>query len=65
MILQMHYQISDNKISNAKIKLIPVSITSSGMINDYQPKILHDGERKRVLNKILKYSTNFNYDSNE
>lgn len=65
VILQMNYEIEDGKVVGEKIHLVPVSITSSGILNDYRPKILVDSERKRVLNKILKYSTNFAYNINE
>lgn len=61
VILRMSYDIKNGKVINGKLTLIPASITSSGVINDYRPKILTGNEKKRVLNKIMKYSTNFVY----
>ena len=61
VILQMQYEVDNKKIIKESLKLIPVSITSSGKKNDYRPKVLEGKEKQRVLNKILKYSTNFNY----
>ena len=61
VILQMEYNIKDGKIISSKIKLIPVSITSSGIMNDYRPKVLDGKAKLRVLNKIKKYSINFSY----
>ena len=63
VILQMSYDISDGNVSNGKLELIPISITSSGLINDYKPKILSDENKQRVLKKIIKYSTNFEYNN--
>ena len=56
VILQMHI-----KDDSYDIELIPVSITSSGYINDYRPMLLDGNDKERVLKKILKNSVNFTY----
>ena len=65
MILRMHYKIENGEINNNNIEIVPVSITSSGKLNDFKPKILTGKQRERVLKNILSYSTNFNYNLEE
>ena len=43
------------------IKIIPVSLSGVKNLNNYQPVILKDDEKARVLNKLLTYSSGFNY----
>lgn len=61
MILRMHYKLKDNKIESNYIEIIPCSITSSKIINDYRP--IPSKEKQRIINKINKYSTNFIYEN--
>ncbi len=60
-IFQMELNLVDGKIKSNKINLIPAAVSSIKERNDFQPQILEGLEKTRVLNKILKYSQNFDY----
>ena len=49
-------QLDDN------IKIIPTYVSSVKNTNNYQPTILDGDDKIRVINKIKKYSTGFNYE---
>lgn len=65
MIYQHQFTFEDGKLISSKPKIIPTSVSSKTNINDYQPTILEGTEKERVLNKILKYSKDFNYNEND
>ena len=48
-------QIDDN------IEIVPASVSGFKNKNNYQPVILDGEEKVRVFNKIMKYSSGFNY----
>ncbi len=65
MIFQKIFTFEDNQLIDQKVNIIPVSISSQKNINDYQPTLLEDEEKVKVLTRINKYSKNFNYEINE
>ncbi len=61
MIIQETFNIKNGKLTNNEIKIIPCSISSVANTNNFQPTPLSGEEKERVLNKVLKYSYNFEY----
>lgn len=61
MIFSQSFTFVNNELKEDQIKIIPVSISSKTSINNYQPTILQDSEKQRVIDKINKYSVNFSY----
>lgn len=49
-------------ILDENINIIPASQSGVTYTNNYQPIILEDEEKERVLNKVLKYSEGFEYE---
>ena len=43
------------------IEIVPTSVSGKKNVNNYQPVILDGEEKVRVFNKIMKYSSGFNY----
>lgn len=61
MIIQEIFNLKNGKLIDNKIKIIPCSISSVPDTNNFQPTPLSGEEKERVLNKVLKYSYNFEY----
>lgn len=62
LIYQQTFTFYNNKLEeDDNIKIIPASVSSVKSPNNYQPTILEGEEKDRVLNKILTYSSGFNY----
>ncbi len=61
MIFQKIFYFEDDQIVNTSINIIPVSISSMTNKNDFQPYVFEDENKVRVLNRINKYSKNFEY----
>lgn len=60
MIAQEKFYFENNELINTELKIIPCSISSVSEYNDFKPTILVDEEKERVLEKIKKYSYNYN-----
>ncbi|WP_432663579.1 CapA family protein [Wukongibacter baidiensis] len=60
-IFQNKFTLIDKKIIKSKENIIPCSLSSVKDINNYQPDILKDSEKERVLKRIYKYSRNLKY----
>lgn len=43
------------------IEIVPASVSGVSYVNNYQPVILDGEEKTRVFNKIMEYSSGFNY----
>ncbi len=52
---------SDELILDDNINIIPASVSGVKNVNNYQPVILEGEEKERVFNKIMKYSSGFDY----
>ena len=52
---------NDELLLDDNINIIPASQSGVKYVNNYQPIILEGSEKERVLNKILKYSSGFEY----
>lgn len=65
MIYQQMFTFVDGKLDETKVNIIPVSLSSSKNINDYKPSLVDEEESERIINKILKYSKNFEYQKEE
>lgn len=62
LIYQQTFTFDNGKlVLDDNINIIPASQSGIKSANNYQPIILEGSERDRVLNKILKYSTGFEY----
>lgn len=62
MIFQQTFTFENKEIKkDDNIKIIPASVSGIKSANNYQPIVLEGKEGDRVLKKILKYSTGFNY----
>ncbi len=62
LIFQETFTFKDGKlILDDNIKIIPASQSGVSYTNNYQPIILEGTEKDRVLHKILKYSSGFEY----
>jgi len=60
-IFQSHFTLKDGEVCGVEISVIPCSISSVDYINDYQPTVLEEAERERVLNRIIEYSKKLEY----
>ncbi len=60
-IFQNQFTLIDKKIVKSKRNIIPCSLSSVKHINNYQPNILNDNEKERVLKRIYKYSHSLKY----
>lgn len=65
MIFQITFTFEDEELILMTPNIIPVSISSVKERNNYQPTVLEDEEKIRVLKKVLKSSTNFEIDIND
>ena len=61
MIVQEKFYFENNELINTELKIIPCSISSVSEYNDFKPTILIDEEKERVLEKVKKYSYNYNF----
>lgn len=60
MIFQQTFTVQDGKVEvNDDINVIPCSLSSASGYNDYCPTPLEGSEKERVLEKLNKYSANF------
>lgn len=59
-IYQHSFSFKDNVLQMETGQVIPISISSSKVSNNYQPTILQGIEATRVMNKIRKYSMDLN-----
>lgn len=64
-IYQETFTFTDNKLTDTKVNLVPVSISGEKNLNNYQPVILEGAEKQRVIEKINKYSVNFSWIDSE
>ena len=62
MIFQITFNYEGNELVGTDVKIIPASVSSTNEYNDYQPTIAEGAEKERILEKILKSSTNFDYE---
>ncbi|MBQ6687034.1 MAG: CapA family protein [Bacilli bacterium] len=60
-IYQETFTFSDNLLSERKVNIIPVSISGENNLNNYQPVVLSGSEKQRVIEKLNKYSVNFEW----
>lgn len=64
-IFQQTFNFIDGEIAlDDSIKIIPASVSGVKNVNNYQPVILEGEEKERVFNKIMKYSSGFDYELN-
>ena len=62
MIFQQTFTFVNNQLQpDDNIKIIPASVSGVDYCNNYQPVILEGAEKQRVMNKILRYSSGFEY----
>ena len=60
MIFHLDFEYVDDELSKTNMQIYPASLSGVKNKNDYRPVLLEKDERKRVLNKIKKYSYNMN-----
>ena len=64
-IFQQTFNFIDGELAlDDSIKIIPASVSGVKNVNNYQPVILEGEEKERVFNKIMKYSSGFDYELN-
>lgn len=62
MIFQQTFTFVNNELQqDDNIKIIPASVSGVSYCNNYQPVILEGEEKDRVLRKILRFSSGFEY----
>ena len=61
ILFQNIFEFKKNKLTKNNGIIIPCQISSTKSINDYQPIILEDQEKERVLNRIYGYSSRLEY----
>lgn len=61
MIFSETFSFENGKLTATQIEIIPCSISSTQEYNNFQPTPLRDEEKDRIIEKIKKYSYNFNY----
>ncbi len=62
MIAQVTFNFEDKKLVGDELKLIPVSISSVDYANNFQPTVLENEDKEKVLKLINDHSKNFNYE---
>lgn len=61
MIFQETFHYENGILISTSINIIPCSLSSRKDLNDYQPTLLEGEEQEQVLKKVLKASTNLDY----
>lgn len=62
MIFQQTFTFVNHELQpDDNISIIPVSVSGVSYCNNYQPVVLEGGEKERVLQKILRNSSGFEY----
>ena len=62
MIFQQTFTFVNGQLQpDDNIKIIPASVSGVSYCNNYQPVILEGAERDRVMGKIMRYSSGFEY----
>ena len=56
MIYQQTFVMGTDGIASTSAKIIPISVSSNRVVNNYQPVILTGDDAKRVLRKVAKNS---------
>ena len=62
MILQMTFSFEDQELTDAKINIIPATLSSTMSTNDYQPTVASSDTQELILRRVLDHSTNFTED---
>ena len=65
LIVKMFISYTNDELTGIKIKLIPCSISSISSRNNYQPIVVNEKEKTRMLNIVNKYSINYKYIESE
>ena len=63
MIPKFIEALKNNKIESSFVEIVPCSMTSSMVINDYRP--IPSSEKQRIIDKINKFSINFIYENDK
>ena len=62
MIFQQTFTFVNGKLQpDDYIKIIPASVSGVSYCNNYQPVVLEGAEKERVMRKIMRYSSGFEY----
>ena len=62
MIFQQTFTFVNGELQpDDNIKIIPASVSGVSWCNNYQPVVLEGAEKERVMNKILRFSSGFEY----
>lgn len=64
-IYQETFTFRDELLTETKVNIVPVSISGESNLNNYQPVVLNGSEKERVVEKINKYSVNFEWVENK
>lgn len=65
MIIQMNCTFLNQELTNSEITIIPATISSTLTTNNYQPTIADEQTSELILQRVLKSSTNFDYEKTE
>ena len=62
MIFQQTFTFVNGELQqDDNIKIIPASVSGVSWCNNYQPVVLEGAEKQRVMEKIMRYSSGFEY----
>ena len=62
MIFQQTFTFVNNELQpDDNIKIIPASVSGVSYCNNYQPVLLEGAEKDRVMQKIMRFSSGFEY----
>ncbi|MBQ8919414.1 MAG: CapA family protein [Acidaminococcaceae bacterium] len=62
MIFQQTFTFVNGELQpDDNIKIIPASVSGVNWCNNYQPVVLEGAEKQRVMHKIMRYSSGFEY----
>ncbi len=59
MIIQMHFTFQDQTLKDAKLTLIPATLSSTMTTNNYQPTLADENTGQLILKRVLDNSTNY------